>query len=77
MVTEHSFGELGTIAVSYAGEQGLENYYPLSPQGLNDIHSDIRARGLGEHTVAFPGCILYDEKSRVLMADSNSGFSRH
>jgi hypothetical protein len=76
-ITEHSFGELGTIAVSFTGEQGLENYYPLSPQGLNDIHNHIRIRELGEHTVAFPGCIQYDEESRALIADSNTGFSRH
>ena len=46
----------------------------LAPQGLNDIHGDIRSKGIGDGTVAFPCCILYDEEARALMADSNSGF---
>jgi hypothetical protein len=46
------------------------NYYPLEPQGLNDIQQAIRERGLGGKTVSFPGTILYDEKNRNLLAES-------
>ncbi len=71
-VTEHSFSDLGTVAVTVAAATGLEHYFPLSAEGLNDIHRDIR-RGLGDGgerpMVAFPGCILYDEKSRYLLPD--------
>jgi hypothetical protein len=70
-ITEHSHAELGTIAITVAGEDRLENYYPLSPQGLNDVHSELRRRVAGGHTVAFPGSILYDEKTRRLIPDSH------
>jgi hypothetical protein len=69
-VTEHSYGELGTIAVTAAVEGQLEHYYPLNPGGLNDINAHLRDRIPGGHTVAFPGTILYDEKLRCLVADS-------
>ena len=72
-VTEHSFEELGTVAVSLVIDGGLQNYYPLSPEGLNAIHTTIRKRVPGGNTVAFPGTILYDERSRSLQADSVSG----
>ena len=69
-VTEHSFAELGTVCVSHAHEGVLEHYYPLAPQGINDIHEAIRRNGLTEGTVAFPGSILYDENTRSLVAES-------
>jgi hypothetical protein len=69
-VTEHSFADLGTICVSHAHGGILEHYYPLAPQGINDIHAAIRKTGLAEGTVAFPGSILYSEHSRSLMAES-------
>jgi len=72
-VTEHSFEELGTVAVSLVIDGGLQNYYPLSPEGLNAIHATIRKRVPGGNTVAFPGTILYDERSRSLQAESVSG----
>ena len=71
-VTEHSFRELGTIAVSLVIEGKLQNYYPLSPTGLNDIHGAIRERVPGGNTVAFPGTILHDTPTRCLKADSDS-----
>ncbi len=72
-VTEHSFADLGTVclSVTIAGQQ--ENYYPLGPQGLNDIQQSIRQRGLGGKTVSFPGTILYDESERSLLAESLPG----
>jgi hypothetical protein len=55
----------------------LEHYYPLEPQGINEIHAAIRQTGLAEGTVAFPGSILYDEKSRCLLAESIRAQSLH
>lgn len=69
-LTEHSFGELGTIAITVSGSGGIENYYPLVPQGLNDIHAHLRERLPEGSTVAFPGTILYDEGTRCLVADN-------
>jgi hypothetical protein len=70
-ITEHSYSELGTIAVTTCDGARIENYYPLCPQGLNDIHAHLREHAPGVHTVAFPGTILYDEKSRRLVPDSS------
>lgn len=70
VLTEHSFGELGTIAITAAIDGRLEHYYPLCAQGLNDVHASLRDRIPGGHTVAFPGTLLYDEKSRRLLADT-------
>jgi hypothetical protein len=76
-ITEHSYSELGTIAVTALGGGRIENFYPLSPQGLNDIHAHLRKHAPGVHTVAFPGTILYDEKSRRLVPDSANTPSAH
>lgn len=76
-VTEHSFAELGTVCISHAHDGRLEHYYPLAPQGINEIHAAIRKTGLAEGTVAFPGSILYDENSRSLMAESVRGQTWH
>lgn len=69
-ITEHSYGELGTVAITVCDGEQVEHYYPLGPAGLNDIHRHIREKAPGVHDVAFPGTILYDEKTRVLMPDS-------
>lgn len=71
-ITEHSYSELGTIAVTVRNGDQIENYYPLCPQGLNDIHACVRERIPGVHTVAFPGSILYDEKSRKIIPDASA-----
>lgn len=71
-ITEHSYSELGTIAVTVRDGDQVENYYPLSPQGLNDLHACVRERVPGVHTVAFPGSILYDEKSRKITPDTSA-----
>lgn len=76
-VTEHSFAELGTVCISHAHDGTLQHYYPLAPQGINEIHSAIRKSGLAEGTVAFPGSILYDENSRSLLAESIHGHIGH
>ncbi|MEJ2400378.1 MAG: hypothetical protein P8Y52_03195 [Xanthomonadales bacterium] len=69
-VTEHSYGDLGTIAVTVVHDGRSDNYYPLTAQGLNDIHDHLRARIPDKHTVAFPGTVLYDERNRCLVADT-------
>ena len=71
-ITEHSYGELGTIAITSVNGDCIENYYPLCPQGLNDVHSYLREHLPGTQTVAFPGSILYDEKTRRLVPDSTT-----
>jgi len=76
-ITEHSYSELGTIAVTVRNGNTVENYYPLCPQGLNDIHAYLRKHAPGVHTVAFPGTILYDEKSRKLIPDTSSASASH
>lgn len=68
-LTEHSFEELGTVAITFVEGERIFNYYPLRPRGLNEIHAHLRDKVPGGHTVAFPGTILYDEKSRRLIPD--------
>lgn len=68
-ITEHSFGDLGTIAVTAVNGPRLENYYPLRPRALNDIQARLREKLSGGQTVAFPDTILYDEKTRRLRPD--------
>jgi hypothetical protein len=69
-VTEHSYTELGTIAVSLVRSGQQVNYYPIQPLGLNDIHNTVRDQVPHGHTVAYPGTILYDESSRRLVPES-------
>jgi len=76
-ITEHSFAELGTVAITVCSSDRVDHYYPLCPDGLNDIHAHIRQHVPGVHTVAFPGTILYDEKSRTLLPDPSQSKTRH
>jgi hypothetical protein len=69
-VTEHSAGELGTVAVTVISEGRQRNYYPLEPRGLNQLHAAIRESLGGTPSMSFPGCILYDPGQRSLQADS-------
>ena len=70
VVTEHSLGGLGTVAITVVREGQIENYYPLRPNGLNDIHACLRDRITGGHTIAFPGALVYDETTRRLCPDA-------
>ena len=72
-ITEHNAGELGTVAVTaiHAGRQ--YNYYPLTPAGLNDIHSLLRDRMGSNAALSFPGYICYEEQSRTLTHDPEAG----
>lgn len=67
-VTEHSFDDLGTVAVTVVRDGRVANYYPLSARGLNDIHAAIGSRG---GTISFPGTILYDAGKRCLQPDND------
>jgi len=71
-VTEHHFDDLGVVAITFVDDRRVENYYPLRPRGLNEIHARLRERVPHGHTVAFPGTILYDEVTRRLRPDSGS-----
>jgi hypothetical protein len=76
-ITEHSFEELGTVAITACDGEQIENFYPLSPQGLNDVHAHLRRLVPGGQTVAFPGTLLYDEKTRRLKPDIGDTAPRH
>jgi hypothetical protein len=69
-LTEHSFEELGTIAVTALDGAIIKNYYPLRASGLNDIHYYLRNTVPGGQTVAFPGTIHYNPRTRKLRPDS-------
>jgi hypothetical protein len=68
-ITEHRFGDLGTIAVTAVNGRRIENYYPLRPRALNDIQARLREVLSSGQTVAFPATILYDEQTRRLRPD--------
>jgi hypothetical protein len=76
-ITEHSYSELGTIALTVRDNGRVENYYPLCPRGLNDIQTHIRTHVPGVHSVAFPGTILHDERTRKLVPDAGNFSARH
>lgn len=69
-VTEHSSGELGTVAVTVVRGGEQINYYPLLPAGLNALHAEIRQSMGGEAGLSFPGAVLYDEAGRALVPDA-------
>jgi hypothetical protein len=68
-VTEHSSGDLGTVAVTVVRGGEQFNYYPLLPAGLNDLHAEIRQSQGKDAALSFPGSLLYDETARVLRPD--------
>jgi hypothetical protein len=76
-ITEHSYSELGTIAITVRNGGIVENYYPLCSRGLNDIQTHIRTHVPGVHSVAFPGTILHSEKTRKLVPDAGNYSARH
>ena len=67
-VTEHSAGELGTVAVTVVSGNRQMNFYPLQASGLNDLHEFIREQGYSGD-VAYPGRICYNETSRQLISE--------
>jgi hypothetical protein len=77
VITEHQFDDLGTIAVTVVSGARVENWYPLRPRGLNDMHVRLRQQASAEQTVAFPGTILYDEDTRRLRPEVNRASRVH
>lgn len=77
VVTEHQFDDLGTIAVTVVSGARVENWYPLRPRGLNDMHVRLRQQASAEQTVAFPGTILYDQGTRRLRPELNRASRVH
>lgn len=71
-VTEHSVDDLGIVAVTVVTETRQINLYPLQADGLNDLHGFIREQGYSGD-VAYPGCILYEESTRQLSAETLPG----
>lgn len=67
-LTEHCPEDVGTLAVTVVNQDGVENYYPLSPEGLNHLHEHIRARSVVD-TISFPGGIRFDPVKRCLIPD--------
>jgi len=70
-ITEHSFGDMGTIAITATAQVRIDHYYPLQPRGLNDIHALLRERAPSGLSLAFPGTILYSERTRKLIPDGS------
>ncbi len=64
-VTEHSVGDLGTIAVTVVNGKRQMNFYPLQASGLNDLHQFIQEQGFSGD-IAYPGNICYSENLRQL-----------
>ncbi len=67
-ITEHSWPDLGIVAITAQTAGSLRHYYPLAPQGLNDIHEALRELDLTGDGVAFPGRIEYSRTNRRLRA---------
>jgi len=68
-VTEHSAGDLGTVAVSVLTQGKQLNYYPLEARGLDRLHAAI-TESLGKaEAVSFPGSLQIDAVSRCLVPD--------
>lgn len=76
-VTEHSYGELGIIAMTVVDGDTVQHYYPLSAAGLNDMHAQVRSLVPAGHTISFPGTLLYDEETRCLVADTRQASDHH
>lgn len=72
-VTEHSAGELGTLAVSVISRGKQLNYYPLEARGLNRLHAAIRESLGRAEAVSFPGAVQVDANARCLVPDRMKG----
>lgn len=67
-VTGHHADDLGTVAVTVVSGDRQMNFYPLLPDGLDDLHRFIRNEGFSGD-VAFSNTIIYDENTRQLTPD--------
>lgn len=71
-VTEHHCKDLGVLAVTVVRDGRQYNYYPLSAEGLNELHARIRSEGLGPAGFAYAESVLYDPALRYLVADATA-----
>ncbi|MDX1556965.1 MAG: hypothetical protein R3212_13115, partial [Xanthomonadales bacterium] len=67
-ITEHSWPDLGIVAITARVPGALRHYYPLRAEGLNDIHEAVRALELSGEGVAFPGRMELGQTGRRLRA---------
>ncbi|MGD8346769.1 MAG: hypothetical protein PVI83_05960 [Lysobacterales bacterium] len=76
-VTEHSFGDIGTVAITVVDDGQVRNLYPLQAADLNRIHEKLRRSMPAGHTVAFPCDMLYDEEHRQLIPEPDAAPDPH
>jgi hypothetical protein len=65
-ITEHTWPDLGIVAITIRTPATLKHFYPLTSGGLNDIHELIRSYELSGEGMAFPGRIAHDHSNRRL-----------
>ncbi|HKJ18482.1 MAG TPA: hypothetical protein VJ984_14105 [Xanthomonadales bacterium] len=65
-VTEHAWPDLGIVAVTAETPGALKHFYPLTPEGLNDIHEIVQDQELSGEGMSFPGRIAYQDSNRQL-----------
>jgi len=76
-VTEHSFADIGTVAITLVDDGRVRNLYPLQAAGLNTIHEELRRSMPAGHTIAFPCDMLYDEEQRQLIPEPDATAGPH
>lgn len=67
-ITEHTCGDVGTIAVTVIDNGRLLHYYPLLPHGVDELHARI-GTARTDVGVSFPGTIVHDPGTRRLTPD--------
>lgn len=65
-ITEHTWTDLGIVAITARTPTTLKHFYPLTPGGLNDIHEVVRSHELSGEGMAFPGRIAHGHSNRRL-----------
>jgi hypothetical protein len=68
-ITEHGGEAMGTVAVTVIHQGQMHHYYPLAPEGSNQLHSDLAGLGVAHQGLSYPGCICFDRQTRRLVAD--------
>lgn len=68
-ITEHGGEAMGTVAVTVVHEGRMRHYYPLAPEGSNQLHSDLAQLGVAHQGLSYPGCICFDRQTRRLVPD--------
>lgn len=65
-LTEHTAGDLGTVAVTLVRGGRLVNLYPLEAAGVDALHAHLRGGGEAIGEVAYPGQLRLDARARRL-----------